>query len=278
MALTHSILLTGASGVGKSTLIRGALEHYGSGLIVLAPGRDEYNSYVSLHDNPAFVFGDFDDIMYQPALDPKSKAEGYTQMVRWLKERFLECQADQSSGKAIRYKVLAVDTMSGIGRLAYNQTLSRFQLSEPPAAIGSSGAPFYSYLRNTLESGVRLMRAIRGLGVHWLMASHPTEAEATQIQLTEGAKISSKIMPDLPGGFKNVLPSYFDIVVDVNIDSNGKHYIRWGGDARRVTKSRFGTLAEKQTKLELPDNALMAWGLVDRSIQQAVNKLTGGEK
>lgn len=273
MKLTHSILLTGASGTGKSTLIRGALEQYGSGAILLAPGTDEGDSYIGLLDNPAFKFAGFDDILYQPALDSKSKATGHTEMISWLKGVYTDVKSDVDAGKPPRYAVFGVDTLSAVGRLAYNQTLSKFGLTEPPAAIGSSGAPFYSYIRNVLESGVRLMRAIRGCGVHWIVASHPTEAETTAIQQTEGAKLTSKIMPDLPGGFKNVLPSFFNTVLDVNIDVNGKHYVRWGGDPRRVTKSRFGALAATP-KLDLPVGAKASWQVIMNAIEAAAKKLT----
>ena len=268
--LTHSVLLTGSSGSGKSTLIRGCLEHYGSGAVCLAPGIDELDGYGKLVGNPNFKFAGFDDILYQPALDKNSKATGHVEMVSWLREIYLEVKSDVDAGVAPRYAVLGVDTLSAVGRLAYNSTLSRFGLSEPPAAIGSSGAPFYSYIRNVLESGVRLMRAIRGCGVHWVVASHPTEAETTAIQQTEGAKLSSKIMPDLPGGFKNVLPSFFNVVLDVNIDTTGKHYVRWSGDPKRVTKSRFGSLGSP--KLELPNDAKGSWLVIAKAIEVAVEK------
>ncbi len=268
--LTHSVLLTGASGSGKSTLIRGALEHYGSGAILLAPGKDEIDSYHKLIDNKAYCFGAFDDILYQPSLGDKV-ATGHKEMVDWLKRIYLEVKSDVDAGIKPRYAVLGVDTLSAVGRLAYNATLARFNLTEPPPAIGSSGAPFYSYIRIVLESGVRLMRAIRGCGVHWVVAAHPTEAETTAIQQTEGAKLSSKIMPDLPGGFKNILPSFFNVVLDVNIDTNGKHYVRWSGDPKRVTKSRFGALGPTP-KLELPASAKDSWLTIANAIETAANK------
>lgn len=268
--MNHSILLTGSSGSGKSTLIRGALEQYGSGLVLLAPGTDEIDSYRKLVTNPNYRFAGFDDVLYQPALDKNSKATGHVEMVSWLKERYLEIKSDVDAGNAPRYAVLGVDTLSAVGRLAYNSAMSRFGYTEPPAAIGTNGAPFYSFIRNTLESGVRLMRAIRGCGVHWVVASHPTEAETTAIQQTEGAKLSSKIMPDLPGGFKNILPSFFNIVLDVNIDTNGKHYVRWSGDPKRVTKSRFGSLGAP--KLELPNDAKAAWNVIANAVETAASK------
>lgn len=270
--LTHSVLLTGSSGSGKSTIIRGALEHYGSGLVVLAPGKDEIDSYGKLVDDPAYSFGAFDDTLFQPTLGKDwSKATGHIELVQWLKDRYVELKSDVDNAREPRWKVLGIDTLSAVGRLAYNATLSRFGLSEPPPAIGSSGAPFYSYLRGILESSTRLMRAIRGLGVHWIVASHPTEAETTAIQQTEGAKLSSKIMPDLPGGFKNVLPSFFNIVLDVNIDTNGKHFVRWSGDPKRVTKSRFGSLAPSP-KIELPLTARESWITLETAIQKAYER------
>lgn len=273
--LTHSVLLTGASGAGKSSLIRGALEHYGSGLVVLAPGIDEIDSYIGLVDKPGFVFKGFDDIEYQPTVKG-SKATGLDEMTKWLRERYAEVKADVEQGKPPRYAVLGVDTLSAVGRLAYNATLARFNLTEPPPAIGSSGAPFYSYLRIILESSVRVMRGLRGLGVHWIVAAHPTEAEVTAIQQTANAPSGSKILPDLPGGFKNQLPSFFNLVVDVNINNKGEHYVQWAGDQKRVTKSRLGTL-DGGGKIILPPKAKDAWGLVDERIQGAMERLVNGK-
>lgn len=272
MTNTYSVLLTGASGVGKSTIISGALETFGSGAIALAPGTDEMDSYLKFLSNPNFKFEGFDDTLYQPSIGDKI-ATGHTDMVKWLKAIYLEVRADVDAGKPPRYAVLGVDTLSAVGRLAYNATLSKFGYSEPPAAIGSSGAPFYSFLRNVLESGVRLMRAIRGCGVHWVVASHPTEAEVTAIQSGDGVK--NKIMPDLPGGFKNVLPSFFPVVLDIAIDDKGKHFARWSGDPRRVTKSRFGPLAAGP-KIDLPNGAKESWLAIQTAIDNAVAKLTGG--
>lgn len=275
--LTHSVLLTGASGVGKSTLIRGALEHYGSGLVVLAPGTDEDASYVGLLDNPSFKFKGFDDIEYQPTVKG-SKATGHEEMIKWLRERYAEVKSDVEAGLPPRYAVLGVDTLSAVGRLAYNATLARFGLTEPPPAIGSSGAPFYSYLRIILESGVRVMRGLRGLGVHWIVASHPTEAETTAIQQTANAPSGSKIMPDLPGGFKNQLPSFFTTVLNVNIGPKGIHYARWGGDQKHVTKSRLGDLGGELGKIDLPTTAKGSWELLAGRIEAAMVRLANQGK
>jgi len=274
--LTHSVLLTGASGVGKSTLIRGALEHYGSGLVVLAPGTDEDASYAGLLDNPKYLFKPVDDVEYQPTVKG-TKATGHDEMIKWLRERYAEVKADVEAGKPPRYAVLGVDTLSAVGRLAYNATLARFGLTEPPPAIGSSGAPFYSYLRIILESGVRVMRGLRGLGVHWIVASHPTEAETTAIQQTSNAPSGSKIMPDLPGGFKNQLPSFFTTVLHIDIGQKGVHYARWGGDQKRVTKSRLGDLGG-DGKIDLPPKAKDAWELLAGRIEAAMLRLVNQGK
>lgn len=270
MSLTHSILLTGASGTGKSTIIRGALQTYGSGILVLAPGKDELDSYLGIKGD--IICADFDDILFQPQLK-EFEANGFNDMVKWLRERYEEVSSDVKSGKSPRYSVLAVDTLSAIGRLAYNATLAKFKYTEPPAAIGSSGAPFYGYLRNVLESGVRVMRAIRGQGVHWIVASHPTEADTTAIQENKNYSGSSKIMPDLPGGFKNILPSFFTTVLDVNINTKNQHYAQWGGDPKRVTKSRLGPLS-KDGMIVLPPTPKEAWGAIDSAIQSALLTLS----
>lgn len=268
MTLVQSILLTGASGVGKSSLIRGALEYYGSGAVVLAPGKDEFDSYLGL-EGDSYTYGNFDDVLFQPQSKDFS-ATGHEEMVKWLRALYVTLRSDVDAGKPPRYAVLGVDTLSAVGRLAYNATLARFKLTEPPAAIGSSGAPFYSYLRIVLESGVRLMRAIRGLGVHWVVASHPTEAEVTAIQQS-GALMKEKTMPDLPGGFKNHLPSFFSTVLEVNIDAQKKHFVRWSGDPKKVTKSRLGPLSESGSIL-LPSGTKAAYALVAESVEKALAK------
>lgn len=270
MINSNSVLLTAPSGAGKSTLIRGALEYYGSGLVVLAPGLDEINSYIGLDDESKYVFKGFDDPFFHPELK-EFDATGHGDMVRWLKERYTEIKSDVDSLKEPRYKVLAVDTMSAIGRLAYNSTMAKLKLTEPPPAQSPTGMTFYTYLRTTLDSGVRTMRAIRGLGVHWVVASHPTEADVGAAQALGPAK--SKIMPDIPGGFKNSFPGFFDIVLDVGISGGNKHYVQWEGDPKRVTKSRLGSLGGVNGKIELPVNSKEAWAKIAMALDNAREKM-----
>jgi len=273
MTSPESVLFTGPSGAGKSTLIRGALEYYGSGIVVLAPGMDERNSYLGL-DGPNYQFGQFDDIDFNP-VGKEWVANGFNDAIKWLRERRKELESDIASSRPLRYRVLGVDTISALGRLGYNATLAYFKKDTPPPAQSPDGAAFYSHLRIVLESGARAMRAIRGLGVNWIVASHPTEAEVTAIQQMANAPAKSKIMPDLPGGFKNMFPSYFDTVLDMNIAGNGKRYVMWSGDPKRVTKSRLGALS-KDGKIELPSGAKNAWEAVQNTLNDARATLTGG--
>lgn len=268
MVATNSVLLTGASGAGKSTLLRGALEYYGSGLVVLAPGDDELDSYIGL-DGENYLYKGFDDVEFHPELK-EWNASGHSDMVAWLKKRYAEIKDDVDSNKPSRYAILGVDTESAIGRMAFNATLSKFRYTEPPPSISPTGASFYGYLRVTLESGIRLMRGIRGLGVHWVVTSHPTEADVKAIQANGPAK--TKIMPDLPGGFKNVLPSYFTTVLDVGIGSDKKHYVQWEGDPKRVTKSRLGPLSATG-KIILPTGSKESWTVLAEALDKARAKL-----
>lgn len=275
MGLVHGMLLAGASGVGKSTLLRSALVYYGAGAVALAPGMDESSSYLGLLDNPKYNFGNFDDIFFQPALNQWT-ATGHKELVNWLTKIYTECKEDVVNGRAIRYPVIGCDTYSAVGRLAYNATLAKFQRTEAPPAQSPDGAAFYSYLRLTMESSFRLFRAIRGLGAHLIMTSHTTEAEVSEIQKNEADVGSKKIMPDLPGGFKNMFPASFDLVfhVGVMIGKEGektvrKHYVQWQPDPKRPTKSRFPGLSENaRIKAD--------WAEINQRIEKAAAKMAEG--
>lgn len=271
-----STLVTGPSGTGKSTLARGALEYFGSGIVVLAPGQDEKNSYITLFNKPEYEFVDFDDVEFQPSIG-EWQATGHTDLIKWLMAKFKQLKADKAAGKELP-KVLVCDTVTSVMRLAFNATLAKFKMQNPPPAISPDGASFYGYMRQQMEGSVRLMRAIRGLGLHWVCLAHPTEAEVKEVQKTDVDAGKSKVMPDIPGGYKNAFPASFDLVVNTNIgkrDNKGKterfHYIQWGGDPKRVTKSRLGELGEFGN-IALPKEAKLAWELVMERVKMAYDK------
>lgn len=240
-----SILLLGPTGSGKSSFIAQALRHYGSGAVALAPGVDEKNSYGDMLENSAYAFQGFEEVNYQPYLG-RWTTNAMRDAVLWLEKIRDEVQADVASGKPPRYAVLALDTASGLARYAYNVTMAQLKLLQPPAAKSPEGAAFYSVLKLTQESLYRPIRAIYGTGVNIIAAAHVTENEnISDAAVTE--KAAKVILPDVPGGFKTVLPSFFDLVFHTMIlrtPQGVQHVLQWKPDARRPTKSRLGSLGE----------------------------------
>lgn len=271
--LSNSVCIVAPSGAGKSFILRGALEYYGSGLVLSAPGFDELDSYVGLDDPTRYAMAGFDDIDFDAAKKDGKGATGHDEAIKWLRARRLELEDDKANGRELRYKVLAVDTISALTRLGYNETLAYFRRDTPPPAQSPDGAAFYGHLRITLDKSSRAMRAIRGLGVHWLVASHPTEAQVTAIQAMGMSK--EKIMPDIPGGFKNQFPSFFSTVGSILVGEKDKRYFQWGSDPKKVIKSRFGPLSS-DGKIELPNKSKAAWEVIEKALANAKEKMIHG--
>jgi hypothetical protein len=241
----YSILLLGPSGSGKSSFIRGMLKHYGSGAVAMAPGWDEKNSYTELLEDSSFRFQGFDDYDFQPMLGVW-ELQALPGLVKWLNAVRDEVMADVAEGKAPRYKVLALDTVSAMSRFAVNATMKQMKLLVPPAARSPEGAAYYQLLRQAQEAMFRPVRAIYGAGVNVVAAAHVTESETVnEAQVAEkGAKM---IVPDVAGGFKTVLPSFFDLVVHsmvMKVGGQSKHMLQWKPDMKRPTKSRLGGLGD----------------------------------
>lgn len=253
--------------MGKSSLLRGALEYYGSGAVLLAPN-SEGDSYTGLLDKEGTKsYSVLSDPGFQPELD-MWEATGARDSLRWLHSIYVEKKA-----KPELYPVVIVDTFSNLARLVYNESMAKFKMKEPPPAQSPNGASFYGFMRNRLEGTMRMLHSIRGLGSHLLVASHPKETEVTEIQKTdEGFK--KKVLPDLPGGYKDIFPSEFSVVLGVGIgvkDGKRMHYITWAGNPQRVTKSRFGSMGDKN-QIILPSKPKEAWELVDSRIQLAAKE------
>lgn len=271
--LTHSILLMAPSGSGKSTFARGALEAYGSGLVVACP-LDELDSYYGL-TGPSYLSSHFDDSLYLPSLKDGSKATGLKDAVLWLKDRYMEMLADFKAGKAPKYAVLVVDTVSAFGTLATNATLDKYSFDKPPAAMSPDGSAYYTYLRNRQEELMRLARAFRGFGVHLVVLCHVNEKDVgeTSVAKVEQGK-TRMFVPALPGAFSNALPSFFSTVLYGGIMPGPKntkvHYIQWKADVNKATKNRFGSLGT-QDRLAMPDDPKEAWEKVTTAIEAAAD-------
>lgn len=241
----NSILLLGPTGTGKSSFIRQMLDYYGSGAVALAPGVDEKNSYAHLLDNSAYAFEGFEEENFQPYLDRWS-TNAFKDAITWLESVRDMVKSDVAEGKMPRYKVLALDTASAMSRYAVNVTMAQLRMKQPPAAKSPEGAAYYSVLKQTQESLYRPIRAIYGYGVNIVAAAHVGENENIS-EAAVGEKAAKVILPDVPGGFKTVLPSFFDFVLHTQIVRTPKgtqHVLQWKPDMKRPTKSRMGELGE----------------------------------
>jgi len=260
LTLTHSILLLGPTGAGKSYFARSALDALGSGLICASP-LDELDSYYPL-EAPRFVLSAFDDSAYFPSEEVANRGSptGLTNAVRWLRQRLIEVNDDQKAGRPVRYKVLVLDTVSAFGTLAQNAAMVKYKHEEPPAAMSPDGAAYYTYLRQRQQEFLRTARTFRGFGVHLIALSHVTETDVKDTQVAKTTDGTSRMtMANAPGSFKTELPSYFSTVLVAGVgqrllpaaDAKSQpkqeryHYVQWAADPKRPTKNRFGSLGPK---------------------------------
>jgi hypothetical protein len=266
--LIQSILVTGASGVGKSSFARSALIAEGGGLVVTAPGGDELDSYHGVKNVTGKGFDDIKDI-----------GEGFREMVRYIQERLAEVANDVKEGKAPRYPVVVLDTISGAAQLATNATLKKFNKDTAPAAMSPDGAAYYTYLRSRQEELLRVVRAFKGYGVHVIVLCHIGEGEVGDTSIgkeVEGVK-TKMYVPLVPGAFKLVLPSYFSTVLFAGIakdkDNKRVHYLQWAADGKRMSKSRLGDL-DSNARIIIPKKG--GWKvLVDKIEAAAAKQLEG---
>lgn len=261
-----SILLLGPTGSGKSSFIAQALKYFGSGAIALAPGWDEKNSYVGLLENPAYKFQGFEEQNYQPYFG-RWDTNALKDVTIWLEGVRDEVTADVKAGKEPRYKVVALDTASALARFANNITMAQFKMLKPPAAKSPDGAAYYSTLKQVQEGMYRPLRAIYGMGVNIIAAAHVTENE----NISEAAvaeKAAKMILPDVPGGFKTMLPSFFDTVLHTIVEK-GKHQLQWQPSGKRPTKSRLGALAQAGT---VPNDFSSVYKMISDAAEKKASK------
>lgn len=250
-AAGRSMLLLGAPGSGKSTFAKQMLAIEGSGLIALAPGLDEEASYRDVRSD-AFKLVGFDDPEFYPFAGSYA-VEGYDKLIAWLRGVYKVLRDEQATGKELRYRVLVTDTFNAMCELAKNKALAHMSIELPPPAMSPNGAAFWGYQRNLCEALLRGCRAIRGLGIHWIATCHIAEKEVKETAMANAEQLASKaqgIVPAISGGFRDVMPAAFDLVLHTKVvrKEAGQppiYALQWQSDAKRPTKSRYGALTEK---------------------------------
>lgn len=260
----RSALVLGPSGSGKSHLLASALEAEGSGVILMAMGLDEVESYRRFYPEAeivatqadvervvqkddagnAFIASEkpyllaaFDDDDFYPSLG-QWKAKGLENAVQWLRLVYAAL-AKQPSDQEPRWKVLGVDTYTGFGELAGNAMSGKLKFISPPKARGEGGAEYYVGYRNKLIEFSRACRAIRGFGCHWLATAHVQMREASDTYTGQDVSAKEQQMAMFTGAFREQVPSFFDLVLYTGVSSNGKHYAQWQADKFRHSKSRY---------------------------------------
>lgn len=281
----HSMIVVGPSGTGKSSLLRKALKHYGSGIILLAPGADEASSYSDLYDQATwvswnddgtfkldptkpYVLASFDDDDYFPSLpnDQRGTPTGISRAVSFMRGVRGLLRQDLQEGRPPRWAVLGVDTLSGFNQMANNKMLARMGLPTPPPAMSPEGSTYYTGIANSLVELSRACKALRGLGLHWLTSAHVVKRDVDDVHRGDEASGKTQVQALFTGAFRNQVFAMFDLVFFAAVgrqkDGRPTYNVTWQPDYRRQAKSRLGSLAAGST---LPND----WGAILEAIQAA---------
>ena len=276
MTQGKSMLVAGPSGTGKSTFMRRALRSLGGGVIALAPGADEMASYEefalgtqmarwSASDDPAkqndrvhdalalpprtddkpYLMATFADDDYLPSLQgSKAVAYAHRRYLRFLRAVAIVSEEAMLQGAPLPYPVLVTDTLSAIGKMAFNAIMHDMRRSDAPPAMSPEGAAFYTGYRNKMEEVMTVQRRLRGLGMYVLASAHVTEKEVKQKELIGGVETPSvkQILPMFTGQFREDVGAAFDLVLHSHV-VKGACYLRWTPSMNRQSKSRVGALA-----------------------------------
>lgn len=279
MPLAHSMLLLGASGTGKSSFARSALKSLGSGSVIMAPGFDEANSYAEMLDEPRFSFRGFDDTEFAPSQGAWN-ADGATKAYQWMRELVKQVEGDVAGGKVPRYSVVVLDTVTSLLGLGYNAALAKFKIANPPPAISPDGSAFYGLVQQRMDELFRPVRQLKGFGVHLIALGHVTERDNKSgealIATKEFQNAARIISPRVQGGFKDVLPGFFDVVVHTGVvkgkDGKDSHYLQYRPSSKRPTKARWGNLSATD-QIVLPEE--QGWQTLMGLIDAAAAKRAG---
>lgn len=229
----HAVLVIGPSGSGKSSFARDALLEEGSGVIALAPGVDEVASYGEFKGEEGYEMESF---------------SSPSKTVAWLEAAYKKnLEHYVKNGEAL-HKLLITDTLSGYDQIIRGAVCKKMTITEPPKARSSAGADFYLGIQYRWERILAPCRALRGLGLHWIALSHTkTRVADEETMQGTGLEAAEIVQPLVTGSTRASLPGAFDLVFHSSIENVNQQTVfalRCKGDPTKVTKSRFGDLAE----------------------------------
>jgi hypothetical protein len=233
MQTGNAIFVVGPSGSGKSSFVRDALIELGSGLVVMAPGADEEASYSALLDEPSYDIEGFNE--------PKA-------MRKFLTEAYRLNQANVKEHGQPLHRLVALDTASGCDQIIRHAKLKAMGQEVPPKARSTDGAEFYQGIQYEWERILQIMRAMRGIGMHWVVLCHSKMKTVDGTSAVgDGLDATEQIVPQITGSTGRTIIASFDLVLHSGVKRIGKevkHVLQWRSDPDKVTKSRFGDLAD----------------------------------
>jgi len=292
MPLGRTALVQGPFGSGKSTVGRTALAHWGSGVVLTAPGVEEVNSYTEYVGREGYFIRGFNDEDFLPSIG-MWHADGHKKLLRVLHGLTMQCRWDlgllagaKEELKAdyekrfgeprgeIRYKGLVLDTISGVGVLVVSAMQSTMHIEDAPAAQSPEGAQYFLGLQSKMEEMMRMLDSLKGYGMDIIACSHVREKK---VPATSMAEVQGKTawVPAIVGGFRDLLPRAFDVTFFSGVNQEVKlvegrndpkkprYYLRWVTDGKKPTKSRVGPLA---STVDIPNE----WPYVSEAIDRAL--------